>query len=833
MTAGFPEAPELLETSANLPNKHSLAVSPNAPREEAYVRNKQRATSPGLTIDPAKARDASYFSQTVTEPGTPVQYFLDDDVLSVVSTPNRDFIRMSNSHISSAYRLANSFFQRGELENAGVLFEKILLHTKLDAQSLERVEICMQIAAVKMYRGYYENSRKDLLDIESQLRAIKASGHSNESTTAEPLYNCQRWLASCRLLAGQWQDAVLEMRSLLDNDPERYHVRLHRDLSLAYAYLGQYDEARTSLKLALERAKFARRMDSVDRDVDSKAPLAGQDVIGRYRKESSTKQIPQNEKQRRLVMKQRKQLRTKERSVRVAKASIDMLAGDYPAALAASSEALDLIKTTVGVKHFKTLATATLKAWCLAYNGKYTEAETLCSTTYKATTRALGHRHPQTLEAMECLVYIFRCQGRFAEAIGTGMSLDTLSTQRMRDMGIYHPQPIRAKFQLAKSLLANGDYATSKLKFDEVVANAEAAMGKKHPETLKFKSEQARVSLYLGDVSEARNLAFRVAAQLFELCTQNQNSDLGIAELCEKLETGPRKERLSRVNKLLDLLIKQAPSQTTLHPSLVSTLQLVANIEVRKFQLTGHKGGRADLATARQILTTLQNYHSNPVVQSIVLASSVDLDLATLHKEENTKPTDLAEAVELSSRAYQSRKSLMGDNHLDTLCAQRDLTIARCLRGLSGSDPDEFPLAGVKRVCDSILKTLESRLGLLHPETLTSQLWCFTVDLLLQDDGSNLRKESWEDLIENLSDPQVVRERLVESLVMKRQLAGLLNGTGKSKEALVLIDGAILEMESAGAAHENEMLKETLSGLMETILELRKDCETMADNIDL
>ena len=124
------------------------------------------------------------------------------------------------------------------------------------------------------------------------------------------------------------------------------------------------------------------------------------------------------------------------------------MVGDYPAALESARQALDFMKTTVGAKHFKTLSTATLKAWCLAHMGRYTEAERLCSNTYKATTRALGRSHPQTLEAMSCLVYVFRHQGRFAEAVGTGLSLVSLFTKRLQDIGGSHPEPIHANFNL-------------------------------------------------------------------------------------------------------------------------------------------------------------------------------------------------------------------------------------------------------------------------------------------------------------------------------------------------------------------------------------------------
>jgi hypothetical protein len=128
-----------------------------------------------------------------------------------------------------------------------------------------------------------------------------------------------------------------------------------------------------------------------------------------------------------------------------------------------------------------------------------------------------------------------------------------------------------------------------------------------------------------------------------------------------------------------------------------------------------------------------------------------------------------------------------------------------------------------------ILTTLESRLGLLHPETLTSQLWCFTVDVLLQDDGSNIEDKTVDDFIENLSDPKVVKERLVESLIMKRQLAGLLSGTSKSEAAKRLVDGAILELDEIKVVNENDGLEEigdylrkTLSDLRETLPDLKK-----------
>ncbi|KAI8954779.1 hypothetical protein F4801DRAFT_604241 [Xylaria longipes] len=745
---------------------------------------------------------------------------VDDDSTSGVPNPNRE-PGMSKRHILSAYRQATFLLETGELEDAELLFTELSKSHVLREQPLEKIHIDMQIAAVKMYRGHYKQSREDLDKINERLKYHRTVEKGNKWTD-ELQYLCRQRLANCQLLAGRWDKAAEIMQSHLKEDLERYHVRLRRDIALSYAYLGQYGKARECLKFAQEQAKSALMVDSAGWDAKVKARLTGQDTTEIHQEEDSgTRAL--DDQQSRLERETRKELQIKEGTVKVAMATVDMLAGEYMIALAASSDAQDLMKNMLGAKHFKTLAVATLKAWCLAY-GKYGEAETLCLTTYKAMAGSLGLHHPQTLEAMGCLVYIFERQGRFAEAIGTGVSLDSLSTEWksestewVTDVGYYHPQATHSKFLLATAFLASGEYAASKLIIDEVVDQAARAMGMKHPETLRYRSEQARALLYLGNVSEARNLASLVAGEKFELYTCNEWMDV-----CKTWGIGPHEECLSRLNNLLNRVLEEKPlSSTTLHPFLVSTLQLVANIEVREYRLTERKDEYAGLATARAMLTKLQSYYSSMEPRSIVLTSSINLDSATLCKEHVTQSGDLSKAIEPFTQAYENRKSYMGDN-IDTLCTLRELTIAQCLRDLQNPDTEVIPIDRVKTVSDSILKTLESRLGLAHPETLTSQLWCLTVDHLLPENDSSITNKIVEDLIENLSDPRVIKKRLVESLVMKRQLASLLNGMGNYEEARGVVDGAVSELDKVEAAKENESLKETLLDLKATFLELQK-----------
>ncbi|KAI1354726.1 hypothetical protein F5Y01DRAFT_302389 [Xylaria sp. FL0043] len=786
-----PVAADLSEASAPLQEPGMLctpglvAMATN-PREESSLPSIVTAESIANVVPRS-------ISQTGIEMGNRVDHLTDDDSTPAVPDPNKK-TGMSETDKPSVYEQANFLLQIGELKNAEQLFTRLAENSNFRGQSPVKLHIDMQIATVKMYRGDYVHSRQILLDINKRLENCRKADDSDQ-WMVELQNRCRQQLANCQLLAGQWAEAAKEIQSLLDENPQRYNARLRRDLAVAYAYLGRYSEARESLRLAQERMKMA--------------DLAKGIAKGKTRGRSGRKQG--------------RELQTKEATMNMAIATVETLAGDYTTALKSSSDALDLMKKMLGAKHFRTLAIATLKAWCLAYNGKYIEAETLCLNTYKATTRSLGRFHPQSLAAMGCLVHILQCQGRFAEAIGTGLSLDSLATEWMKRPGHIHPQAVHSEFLLATAFLASGDYATSKLTIDKVVAHqAELPLGVNSPEILRYKTEQARASLYLGNVSEAQGLACLVAAKQFELYARSHDiTDHGTIELSKAMEVGPLEKPLPRLNNLLTRMLETPISPLPLHPFLVSTLQLLANIEVRKYRLAGRKRHSADLATARAILETLHNYYATTKSRPIVSASSIALDLATLYKEDMSHPNDLSRAVELFTQAYEDKKSYMGEN-IDTLCALRELTIAQCLLDISTPDG---PIHTVKAVSHTILKTLESRLGLTHPETLTSQLWFLTVDHLLPDDDSSSRDKVVKDLIKNLSDPRTVKERPIESLVMKRQLASILKASGSCEIAMVLVEDAISKLDEATFSSEHSLSRETVRELRTTFVELIETAE--------
>ncbi|KAI0399683.1 hypothetical protein F4802DRAFT_588431 [Xylaria palmicola] len=732
------------------------------------------------------------FPQTGAGLGIDVRPLTDDSSISVSSNAGSE-PRISRSDRPSVYQQAENLLQEGQLEDAYQLFTALSKTYRQSDQSQVSITIDIQVATVKIYRGDYMNSEKEFLNIHQRLEDLREV-NSYGQWAVERQNLCQRLLAHCWLLAGKWDKAATKIQSLLDEDPGRFNVRLCRDLALADAYLGQYTKARKALELAQKRLGDPKdKINSTSEDPDIGAQ---QSTALETTKQASDHQTDHQ---------------TRKATMHMDIATVEMLAGDYKKALKFSSDALDSMKRIEGAKHFKTLAIAVLTSWCLVYNGEYIEAEALCLATYKATTQSLGHDHPQSLEIMGCLVHIFRCQGRFAEAIGTGLSLEDFHSARLEKYPDYiYPQAIHSKFLLATAFLASGDYATSSKKLDEVVKLAEANE-MKHPEIFRYKSEKARALLYLGNIEEAQDLAFMGVVEQFKLNTWFDGT---------ALEVGPHEERLSRLNNILTRLCQDTVSSTTLHPFLASNLQILANIEVRRSRLIGRKDDAVGLAAARGILEALQRYYSNMASRNIVSLSSVNMDLATLYKEYPIHSRGLPKAIALFTQAYEDRKSHMGDN-IDTLCALRELTISQCLLDLSYPDAATTPLDRVKVVSNNILGTLESRLGQTHQETLASQLWYLTVDHLLPDNDSKRREKMMEDLVNNLSDPLVLKERFIETLLMKRQLAGLLDVTGSREKAGQLIDSAISELDKA-LMNADKRVEKTIQDLRKTFVGLKK-----------
>ncbi|KAI1158541.1 hypothetical protein F5B18DRAFT_83815 [Nemania serpens] len=129
------------------------------------------------------------------------------------------------------------------------------------------------------------------------------------------------------------------------------------------------------------------------------------------------------------------------------------------------------------------------------------------------------------------------------------------------------------------------------------------------------------------------------------------------------------------------------------------------------------------------------------------------------------------------------------------------------------------------------MRTLKSRLGIFHPETQRSLLWCLTLELV-EDDGSGTKDGVFEDLIEGLSDPKSIDERLFECLAMKGRLVTLLDALDKAQKAKEVVDGAIAELEKASKMEENSWLREPLSDLETALFKLKQNIGNNGEEVE-
>jgi len=122
---------------------------------------------PALERDTSKPRSMkTVLAYAYASPG------LETDRRSIFSTPRFDFIDSVDSEFNNTNHLARSFFLSGELENAQRLFTKsknLLEQSQSTPDVMGQIQVRTQIAAIKLYRGRYEEANSDLVWIRQRL----------------------------------------------------------------------------------------------------------------------------------------------------------------------------------------------------------------------------------------------------------------------------------------------------------------------------------------------------------------------------------------------------------------------------------------------------------------------------------------------------------------------------------------------------------------------------------------------------------------------------------------------------------------------------------------
>ncbi|KAK7926584.1 hypothetical protein PG985_003582 [Apiospora marii] len=393
---------------------------------------------------------------------------------------------------------------------------------------------------------------------------------------------------------------------------------------------------------------------------------------------------------------------------------------------------------------------------------------------------------------MATLVYIYRCQNRFAEAIGTGKALCDQVSKVLKDT---HPYTLRAKFQLAAAHLANGDYSEALRILEDMMTFSGNFL---QPEILRYQLELSRAYFLVGKTRKAQQLALHVAIH-------QAQTDIPTTWTCEGPCTFrcdqcfaynvPTEEALQGLAvRVKDLVIGR--SSFSVHPYFATTLQHLATMVVR----VPKEVSQAELGVVAGLIRNVRSLNNDGDHINNTGDARLDFALALLLKEKLAQEEDsLGSAATLFRSVMMWRNRELGGSHLETIRAYRELMIVYSMRALSNltmDKPVDISLEEVEYRSLAILGSIESTLGLYHPETLQSRLWYFTVTLLTSShqrcgsDEEKVAKTSQEiyreaeTILTRARAPSVREERYIEALKIEKTVFDLLLGADLVQEDL-------------------------------------------------
>jgi len=147
--------------------------------------------------------------------------------------------------------------------------------------------------------------------------------------------------------------------------------------------------------------------------------------------------------------------------------------GKYAQAEPLFAKLIEGQRRALGDKHPDTLNSQSNLTMLYGYEGKYARAEPLFTKLIEVERRALGEEHPYTLITMNNLALLYRYQGEYAQA--EPLFIKVLDLQR-RVLGPGHPRRLASMNDLALLYLNQGKDAQAEALLREALKTHEKAM---------------------------------------------------------------------------------------------------------------------------------------------------------------------------------------------------------------------------------------------------------------------------------------------------------------------------------------------------------------------
>ncbi|KAI1367929.1 hypothetical protein F5Y08DRAFT_297325 [Xylaria arbuscula] len=691
--------------------------------------------------------------------------------------------------------LGNAFLRSGELKSAETTFincQALLEQIEYHQRTRSTVWIRMQLAKIKLLQGNYQNAFDRFSVLLNEMRHYLSKEERNV---------VKRLMTKSLLHQGGYQQAIQGFASLLNTIHERNpsnntlaaEIPIRRDLALAYAYLGDHQQAISHISIA--RNSIEQLIRSVPIEIDAttlpKLSKATSEILG-----NQTTPSPDTE----TILDNYCAMRD---HVLLAESRIHHAGGNLGQALEAAEKAPHGMRGRWGTTHLKTLECASQHSVLLALDSQIFAAAEACNLTHIETRRELGAQHPQTLGTLEHLVNVFLLQSRLVEAGDTARSL--AETTKLL-LTAKHPQTHRSIHLVAEAMLAVGDYASAEVQLECAIYYGTLVYGECHQDTLHYRSRLALAKYLQGKAQQAELLAVQV---LREQCATYVVAD-STMESPRITYTASANDQPSRTladfQDALEVLLTKIgkdSAKSSVHPRLLQTLRVLALIARQNEDLKG-LGSKA--------LRTIWEQNKSSLSPSSIFTLNSEYDLALAHRE-NAEGSSTEESLDKAARhlrsVYRGRYFILGSTNADTISAKRELITTSCAIGhwepsLELDEPDDTRCVTEKPCeCDNgdhqlndanwgrvlaeskkVVYQHEATVGKNHPETLKSLLWLLTVQVLLrQEKGA---EETLCKALPRLRCDSTRNERFIESLNMEQKFALAIADLGGKYEVKAL-----------------------------------------------
>lgn len=528
-------------------------------------------------------------------------------------------------------------------------------------------------------------------------------------------------------------------------------------------------------------------------------------------------------------------------------------------AITVGQQALEHRQRVLGRDHPDTITSQANLAYFYGAIGSLNEATTLGEKVLESRQRVLGYDHPETLNSRGNLGMAYRQAGRLEEAINLEESLvadrrrllgvehpDTLTSQanlaiyyresgrvdqaldleeelltaRHHLFGPDHPDTITSQANLTISYMQGGRIEEALALGHEALNNRQRVLGHDHPETLNSRTNLAMTYRQAGRIESALTMEEELVVDRQRILgidhpdTLRSQTNLGIYYR----QAGHLDEALQLEEEVL------ARGRSVLGPDHPDTLVSQTNLAI-----TYRESGLLDEAIA--LGQRALEDHLRVLGPDHLRTLTSQADLAMAYREAGHPE----EAIATGEKAFEDRQRILGPDHPDTLISQANLAIAygefgrlseairieekvaaTRRRTLGHDHPDTLlsqanlaiSYAQSGRISDAVdltkrtLELHETTFGATHPTTIELKQRLAHLYFELSSDtwalGVRLQEQAVQDLLRNHG------EAHPSTVGAKRQLGRSLSITGRTHDAIMVLEEALADSEQLTNSSEQE-----------------------------